>query len=103
MNKIFVRSITLVGAAGLMLGISAMTHTAQAADCRYDKWGSSQWKGQKYKCPDGSSMYIKPPPISSNSWDSTPENSWERWNGTDNLGNRYNCTWDQWSGRWKCR
>lgn len=74
---------------------------AQASDCRYDQWGSSQWQGQKYKCRDGSSLYIKPPTYS-NSWDSVPQNSWETWKGQDSYGNRYKCKYDNWRGTWKC-
>lgn len=90
-------------ASGLMVaGVAIAATPAQAADCRYDQWGSNQWKGQKYKCPDGSTMYIKPK-WGTDQWDSTPNNSWDKWKGTDNYGNRYNCTWDNWRKTWKCR
>lgn len=97
------RDVILLFVALLSAASIGAAQPAEAADCRYDKWGSSQWKGQMYKCPDGSSMYIKPPSYSGNSWDSTPENSWDKWGGTDNYGNRYKCTWDQWRSAWKCR
>lgn len=102
MIKAVSRAAAILGATTLAMAAIAIAQPAQAADCRYDKWGSSQWKGQKYTCPDGTSMYIKPPSYSGNSWDSSPRNSWEKWGGTDNYGNRYNCTWDTWRNAWKC-
>lgn len=103
MKKSLARSLAGLGAIALTVAISSVVQPAQAADCRYDQWGSNQFKGQKYKCSDGSSMYIKPPSYSSDPWDSTPKNSWDKWKGTDNSGNRYGCTWDNWRGQWKCR
>lgn len=94
--------ILATGGAAVAI-LAGMSVPAQAADCKYDRWGSSQWSGQKYKCPDGSSMYIKPPSYSGDSWDSTPSNPWNKWQGKDNQGNRYDCTWDNWRKSWKCR
>lgn len=102
MKNVFVRTIGAFGVVALMAGLGATAAPASAADCRYDQWGSSQWKGQKYKCRDGSSLYIKPP-LGGNDWNSIPDNSWDRWRGTDSYGNGYNCTWDQWRSSWKCR
>lgn len=103
MNKVRQRFLAALATSALTLSIAVVAQPAQASDCRYDQWGSSQWKGQKYKCRDGSSMHIKPPSFGGSSWDSVPNNSWERWKGTDNFGNRYNCTWDSWRQSWKCR
>jgi hypothetical protein len=73
--------------------------SSSAADCRYDKWGSNSWSGQKYNCNDGTTMTIKPQWGNS---DRAPKNSWERWNGKDSRGNTYGCTYSRWSG-WDCR
>ena len=92
--------VAAIAALVAAVGLIAFGAPAHAADCRYDQWGSSQWKGQKYKCKDGSSLYIKPP--YSSSWDTVPQNSWETWKGQDSYGNRYNCKYDTWRGTWKC-
>lgn len=102
MNVRIRRGVVLAAVAAL-LGLGFSAPAAQAADCRYDQWGSNSWKGQKYKCRDGSSLYIKPQYGGWDDWNSTPRNSWETWRGTDTYGNRYNCTWDNWRGTWKCR
>jgi hypothetical protein len=95
--------LAVIATSMFMLVPVAIAQPVQANNCRYDKWGSSQWQGQKYKCPGGNSMFIRPPLGGSSSWNSTPNNSWETWKGTDNFGNRYNCTWDGIRQSWRCR
>jgi len=92
--------VAAIAALVATIGLVVIGAPAHAADCRYDQWGSSPWKGQKYKCKDGSSLYIKPP--YSNAWDDVPQNSWETWRGQDSNGNRYNCRFDDWRGTWRC-
>jgi len=53
--------VAAIAALVATIGLVVIGAPAHAADCRYDQWGSSPWKGQKYKCKDGSSLYIKPP------------------------------------------
>lgn len=94
------RMVGVVAAvAGLMFsGLGVAAPLAMAADCRYDKWGSSKWTGQKFNCTDGQSLTIRPPYGSATR---TP-NSWDTWQGQDSLGNSYRCNYSKWSG-WSCR
>jgi hypothetical protein len=94
---------TRVIAVAVALGTFALTGLviagpADAANCTYDKWGSSKWSGQKFNCYDGQSLTIRPPFGStdgtSNSFGSSP--------GRDSQGNNYRCTYGRYSG-WVCK
>jgi hypothetical protein len=93
----------IVFLASSALGCLSTGGSVSAENCRYDTWGSNWMRGQKYKCSDGSSLYIQPGLGSLSSWDSTPANPWESWKGRDTYGNSYRCTWDSWRLAWKCR
>lgn len=95
------RTATIAAAAitFAVLGIS-VSAPASAADCSYNKWGSNKWSGQRYDCPNGNGMYIKPP-IGSNS-NSAPK-PWQSWQGTDDRGNGYDCYYSRFSRTWDCR
>ena len=105
LNKSLIRTSIASGTLALLIGAVGVASPAQAwnDDCRYDRWGSSSWNGQKYRCNDGSSLYIKPQYGYMDDWNSTPKNSWETWRGRDSYGNSYRCKWNEWKREWKCR
>lgn len=53
-----------VWAFGVVAGALMVTVTpvaAGATSCHYDDFTCNAWDGQRYSCPNGSSMYSRPP------------------------------------------
>lgn len=94
--KTRVIAVALATGTVALVGI-AIAGPAEAANCMYDKWGSSKYTGQKFNCNDGQSLTIRPPHGSANR---TP-NSWDTWQGQDSLGNSYRCNYGKYAG-WRC-